>query len=173
MLVNKFGCDPKDPTASGTRWSLYAYGLQLAADPTATKPYPDTTFGKLAMSLFKDIGPTISTYLCKNADTATGAAPVGQPMCDTLYANWYNTNDKLTKCVLASLQPKTSAENQNCQSFETQYLGYTNTLKSLTLAGIDPANRLGEVKARTEVFRYVYDYQYVPSIKEGGFVDGF
>jgi hypothetical protein len=178
MLVNTYGCNPDDPTSSGSRWSMYAYGLQLAKEAkldtggSYTVTYPDTIFGKLAMSLFNDIGTTINTYLCSGTLDG-GSAPVGQPACGNLYANWYNTNDKLTKCVLASLQPKTSSQDQNCQSFETQYLAYKSALDALALSGTDPANRLGEVKSRTEVFRFVYDKQYVPSIPAGGFKDGF
>jgi hypothetical protein len=176
MLINK-GCS--NPTSgSGSRWSLYAYGLKLAKDSgidsngAPVVEYPDTTFARLVLSLSKDLTDTIARYLCVNADPGGNVAPVGQPMCSSLKADWDNTAAKLERCVLASTDPKRSSENQNCQSFESQYLGYKTYLDSVVLSGEDPANRLGEVRARTDVLRYVYDSQYKPTIPATGFTDG-
>lgn len=175
MLINK-GCE--NPTSgSGTRWSLYAYGLQLAKDLVTTTSgtvveYPDTIFARLVLSLSQDLTDTMARYLCVNADPGGNVAPVGQPMCSNLQASWANTASKLQNCVLASTDPKQSSQKQNCQAFESQYLGYKSDLDAIVLSGDDPANRLGEVRARTEVLRYVYDTQYVPSIPATGFTDG-
>lgn len=181
MLVNKPGCDPQDPPGAGTRWSMYAYALQMAEEkvPNRTNPavietrYSDSILAKLTLSLFKDLGETIDTYACVDRDGGTGA-PISATACSNLQANWFNTNDKLTKCVESSTQPLNSTEIRACNAFEVQYQPFKalvdGLMKSSTAS--DPANRVGEVKARLEVFRYVYDSQFKPSIPPNtGFED--
>jgi hypothetical protein len=47
------------------------------------------------------------------------------------------------------------------------------TLKATKRSGDDPANRWGEVQARTQIIRWAYDEQYKPSIPtDGYFKDG-
>jgi len=169
MLVNKAGCDPVDPPAAGTRWSLYAYGLQMAQDIPATgmaaARYSDSILAKLTLSLFEDLGETIDNYACLDRDGGTGA-PISSASCSSLQADWFNTNDKLAKCVESSTEPLNSTEIRACNAFEVQYAPFKALVDGLTKSpsASDPANRVGEVKARLEVFRYVYDYQFKPSI---------
>jgi hypothetical protein len=182
MLVNTYGCDPLDPPVAGTRWSLYPYGLKLAAElvPNRQNPsqlevrYPDSVFARLVLSLFKDLGATIDDYLCFDRDGGNGA-PVSASQCSTLKSAWLNTNDKLTKCVESSTEPMNSTEIRACNAFETQYAPFATLVNGLTRpTGVtDVANRVGEAKARLEVFRYVYDTQFKPSIPPAtGFIDG-
>ena len=178
MLVNKDFCTPQDPPAAGARWSLYAYGIQMSKEqvPNRTNPavletrYSDSIFAKLVLSLFADLGETIDTYLCVNADPGGVGAPVAS--CGTLQQAWDNTADKHQKCVESSTEPKTPSGIQTCQAFEIQYASFSSIVDALVPTGSDPANRVGEVKARKLTFRYVYDRQYVPSIPALGFIDG-
>jgi hypothetical protein len=170
MLVNSDGCDPTDPPLSGTRWSMFAYGLMMTPDlddptaPTGVR-YSDSILAKLTLSLFKDLGETIDTYACLNNDGGTGV-PVSATDCTNLKAGWFNTNDKLTKCVESSTQPLNSTEIRTCNAFEVQYAPFATLVNGLLKAptASDPANRVGELKARLEVFRYVYLSQFQPSI---------
>lgn len=182
MLVNTYGCDPNDPPVSGTRWSLYPYGLKLAAElvPNRQDPsqlevrYPDSVFARLVLSLFRDLGATIDDYLCFDRDGGSGA-PVSASQCSSLKSAWTNTHDKLTKCVESSTEPMNSTEIRACNAFETQYAPFATLVNGLTrpMGVTDVANRVGEAKARLEVFRYVYDTQFKPSIPPGtGFIDG-
>lgn len=179
MLVNTYGCDPLDPPISGSRWSLYPYALKLAAErlPDPASPgqfvvrYPDSIFAKLVLSLFNDLGKTIDEYLCFDRDGGNGA-PVSASTCSSLQANWVNTQDKLQKCVESSTEPLNSTQIRTCNAFEVQYEPFRAQVTGLMPASLDLANRIGEAKARLEVFRYVYDKQFVPSIPPQGFNDG-
>ncbi|HET7202672.1 MAG TPA: hypothetical protein VFI92_04835 [Steroidobacteraceae bacterium] len=179
MLVNKTGCDPLDPPAAGTRWSLYGYGFKLAPervqDPDTGEievRYPDSIFARLVLSLFQDLGATIDDYLCFDRDGGTGA-PVSAATCTSLQESYDTTLDKLIKCVESSTEPMNSTEIRACQAFETQYLAFASLVGSLTPNALDPANRIGEGQARLlEVFRYIYDEQFKPSIPITGFIDG-
>jgi hypothetical protein len=179
MLVNTDGCEPQDPPLAGTRWSMFAYGLGMAPDrddpstPTGVR-YSDSVLAKLTLSLFKDLGETIDTYACLNNDPGGTGAPVGATDCTNLKANWFNTNDKLTKCVESSTEPLNSTEIRTCNAFEVQYAPFAALVNGLVKSptASDPANRVGELKARLEVFRYVYDSQFKPSIPaDTGFND--
>jgi hypothetical protein len=66
-------------------------------------------------------------------------------------------------------QPKQSAGDQNCQAFVSQLNNFENTLDGAMLFGMDPANRKGELKARTLVIRHLYEERVVPSIPADGF----
>jgi hypothetical protein len=180
MLVNSVGCKPEDPPAAGTRWSMFAYGLMMAPNldevtPTGTiVRYSDSVLAKLTLSLFKDLGETIDTYACLNNDPGGTGAPVRASDCTSLKAEWFNTNDKLTKCVESSTQPLNSTEIRTCNAFEVQYVPFAALVNGLAKSptASDPANRVGELKARLEVFRYVYDSQFKPSIPaDTGFDD--
>jgi hypothetical protein len=128
-------------------------------------------FAHLVTSLADGLGETQDKFVCYNVDAGTGGAPLSSSSCSTLQSAWLNTRDKLDKCVDASTHPKTSAGAQNCQSFEMQFASYVSTLKSQPRQGSDPANRIGELIARTDVLWHVYKTHFVPSVPDGGFLD--
>lgn len=173
VLVNRDGCF--NPTSgSGGRWSMYAYGLELMPDKRDTSNalvYPDSVFAHLVTSLADALGETQDKFVCYNVDSGTNGAPLSSTSCTALQSSWLNTRDKLDKCVEASTHPKTSAGAQNCQAFETQFAGYVSTLKSQLRQGSDPANRIGELVARTDVLWHVYATHFLPSVPDGGFID--
>jgi hypothetical protein len=187
MLVNT-SCE--NPTAgSGTRWSLYAYGLMQATCVTGnvvtnTTYQCRTSFVDLTSKLFDDLERARVLTACANVDgnPPTGGAGSGWPLsaatCSALAADWANARDKLNKCLDATQQPKNSSLNQNCQAFESQFTQYQNELNSAVVNGAvvgglqtgDVANRLGELRARLKVFWHVYHDQMLPSVPAGGFV---
>jgi len=180
MLVNKDTCVPDDPPAAGTRWSMYAYGMQLAKERVPSRTdgaigsrYSDSIFAKLVLSQFNDLGATIDTYLCVDRDGGT-VSPATAQACGDLQGAFPVVLDKLVKCVESSTEPLNSTEIRACNAFETQYEPFKSSVDALVKSptATDPANRVGEVKARLEVFRYVYDRQFKPSIPPGtGFAD--
>ena len=190
VLVNT---DCENPTSgSGTRWSLYAYGLmQTACTVDNTVPEPDdlpyqcnTSFVDLTSRLFDDLERARALTACRDVDRnpkypdGSPRPPLTGATCASLASNWANARDKLTKCLDATQQPKISSLSQNCQAFTSQFTQYKNVLNAAVVNGAiddndvqtgDVANRLGELKARVKVFEYVYKYQMLPSVPAGGF----
>jgi len=181
MLVNT-SCS--NPTAgSGTRWSLYAYGLMQSACATGDAVTPTTyqcrtSFVDLTSKLFDDLERARVLTACANVDgNPNGLPPLSAAKCSALAADWANARDKLNKCLGAIQRPKKSSLNQNCQAFNSQFTHYQNELNSAVVNGAvvggvqtgDVANRLGELKARVRVFLHVYQDQMLPSVPPGGF----
>ena len=92
--------------------------------------------------------------------------------CDQLLKDWVVTYPKLSKCIDATDKPKSSAGNEACQGFETQFAPFKQFVYGLPESpASDPNNRVGELKARVMIFSATYDNQFTPSIKTGGFTD--
>jgi hypothetical protein len=168
MLTNK---DCFNPTkGAGTRWSMYAFNLQLAESDEAdnfgvvkyTHAAPRRYLGNLLKSLYDDLLEAQTKLACSNVDEIgdTGALPTAPPLatgvCSNLQSNWTGTKDKLFKCIDAAIDPKVSQLDQNCQAFNTQFPGYESYVAGLNPTGDDPANRVGELAARLEVIRHVF-----------------
>jgi hypothetical protein len=169
------------------RWSLKPYNLEItpctfngdpqdvwASDgscPVGGPELPDdAVFAKLVLSLYDDLHAALNQLACSDADGG-GAAPLSSASCSTLDATWLNGKDKLDKCWAATQLPKTSAGDQNCQAFLTQFTSFGNTLAGAPVVGPDPANRKGELQARAATLLHVYQQRFVPSIPAGGFVE--
>jgi len=158
-------------------FSLVAYGLEIAYDGQ------DDVFARLVVKLFQDLKTTQMQLACpagvdREADDTTPASdPLTDAQCSTLNSVLLNAEDKLTKCVTATQQPKTSAVDQNCQAFNSQFSSYRSQLNAVppakpvppALAQPDPANRIGELKARSETLWLVYGERFLPSVPLGGF----
>jgi len=163
MLVNTF-CE--NPTSgSGDRWSLYAYGLMLNDTSTGA-------FGVLLDRLFDELEQARKLTACTNfSEDGNVDQPLSPSVCAALAADWTNARDKLNKCIDATKDPKQSAGDQTCQAFTSQFEAYRSELKSASInwypvpTGFvaDRANRLGELKARTDVIRYILACQFLPS----------
>jgi hypothetical protein len=121
-------------------------------------------------SLNSDLETIRKDFACTQADPVPsgGIAPLGKSVCATLGKIWSSGKLKLDKCIAATFQPKASASNENCQSFRSQLLNYQTRLP-VSASGPDPANRLGELKARVQVLFHVFDTRFAPSIPPNGF----
>lgn len=158
-----------NPTSgSGTRWSLYTYGLQPAPGPIPARTYLD-----LVVKLYNDLQSTQTQLACNTVDEGGYTAPANPPLysstCSTLDADWLNGKDKLDKCIAATTSPKTSAGDQNCQSFLSQLTQYKNHVNGAARWGDDPANRIGELDSRLQVLFHVFNVHFLPSVPDGGF----
>jgi hypothetical protein len=157
-------------------FSLIAYDLEIAWNPTDDDDQDDV-FARLVVKLFDDLRLTQAQLACPSGvdraatSTLPGSDPLTDGQCATLNSVLLNAQDKLNKCVSATQQPKTSAVDQNCQAFATQFSSYRTQLGDVLAvsAMLDPANRIGELKARAETLWHVYDKRFLPSVPVGGF----
>lgn len=170
MLINA-GCGSIVTKKPG--FSLVSYNLEITPHTSyGTEKVienNDAVFGRLVQKLYADLGRATDELACQPVDVGSGNAPIGPGICSTLHSTWANGKDKLDKCVAATYEPKTSASNQNCQSFLSQFKSFKDTLAIAGPYGDDPANRKGELEVRVDVIQHVYDKRFVPSIPEGGF----
>ncbi len=183
--IENSGCGSTRKTS--TRWSLKPFNLEMTpatfnpdptdnwdgdgataapANPSAPDLVDDAVFAKLVLALFDELGGTLEQFVCP-----AGGELVGVSACTTLRAGYANAKDKLDKCWTATQQPKTSAGNQNCQSFESQLLGFQATVDSLAPNPADIANRIGELQARTIRIIYLNEERFAPSVPNGGYVE--
>lgn len=175
-IVNS-GCG--STKVSGSRWSLYAYNLEMNPDTISyigetryLNTADDAVFAKLVDQLYDDLGDVQSHQVC-GVPPEGDVAPVTGAVCGTLAASWANGRDKLTKCIGASTQPKQSSGDQNCTAFRSQLTNYRSTIEAIPPAvpGRDLANRIGELKARARIVEYLFVYRFLPSIPLQGFCE--
>jgi hypothetical protein len=175
-IVNS-GCG--STKVSGSRWSLYAYNLEMNPDTVSDvgdtrylNKADDAVFAKLVDQLYDDLYDVQAHQVC-GVPPEGDVAPVSGPVCGTLASNWANGRDKLTKCIGASTQPKQSSGDQNCTAFRSQLTNYRSTIEAIppALPGRDVANRIGELKARARIVEYLFVYRFLPSIPSQGFCE--
>ncbi|HET8691306.1 MAG TPA: hypothetical protein VFM30_04190 [Steroidobacteraceae bacterium] len=168
-----------NPTkVSGDRLSLYSVNLEIAPDtwgPTITGTTPkvttanDAVFARLVQALWADLGETKARYACKPADPgAGGVAPIPAPLCETLAAKWRKAKAKINACVKSTFKPPSAAGTTACALAKTLVADFEATLPA-TPTGPDAYNRVGELKARVDVFQHVWDERFLNSLKPGGF----
>jgi hypothetical protein len=170
MLINS-GCGSS--RGSGDRWSLIPFDLGFTPDTfdpatDTVTPNDDAVFAKLLLSLFDDLEQSVNELACMAAD-GQESQPLSDGQCMDFNQQLTNTLDKLDKCIDATKEPKQSSRNQTCQGYASQFGGLQSVVSSLTLAGEDPANRIGEAQARMIVIDNVYTNLFFPSIPDAGF----
>lgn len=171
MLTNT-GCGTS--RMSGSRWSLWAIDLGFSPDTfdetTRTLvPADDAVFGDLLTSLYDDLDQSVNDLACHSADGQM-VMPLDTTACGDFNSALTNTRDKFDKCLDATLQPKKSLINQNCQAYSVQFQTLQNVVTGFTLTGDDPANRIGEAQVRLLVIENIFDNLFFPSIPEDGFL---
>lgn len=130
----------------------------------------DAVLARLVQSLYAELDETRSTFACAKGDgqSASQQPPLSSTACSKLAKLWSSGKQKLDKCVDAALLAKSSAGNENCQSFRNQFDSYKAALPA-TPTGADPANRLGEQFGRWEVIKHVFETRFLPSIPANGY----
>jgi hypothetical protein len=170
MLTNT---DCGSSRMSGSRWSLWAFDLGFSPDTfdgTDISEDDDAVFAKLLVSLYGDLDRTVNELACEPVDgQITMTSPLDKLACDDFNSSLLNTLDKLDKCLEATVDPKQSSRNQNCQAYVSQFQQLQNTVANFTLTGEDPANRIGEIGVRMLVIDNVYINLFFPSIPDAGF----
>jgi hypothetical protein len=163
MLANTDCFNPTVPR--GVRWSFYSYNLEVA-------PNGDSVFARVLDLIYNDLESTRFQLACANADGGD-VAPLASGVCGTLASRWANGRTKLDECILASNSPKQSEAVRNCGAFATQLTNYQSTLNDAVRTGTDPANRIGELKARVAVIFHVFEDHFLLSVPPGGFLDHY
>ena len=181
ILVNS-GCG--STAGGGSRWSAYAYNLELTPSVYAHTPVngvapndpPDDYFAHLVVDLFYDLEDARSMTACQVGGPLDGVVtPTGTQVCSALASTWTNAKDKLGKCLGSSNYPKKSEAVNNCNSFDSQMANYrgildaTPTCTPASTSCADKDNRLGELKARVATIRHVWTDRLIPSIPVNGF----
>jgi hypothetical protein len=170
MLLNGGCFNPTTAPKTGSRISLYAYGMQPKPNPLK----PERTYTDLVAKLFYDLIDTQNRLACTNVDAEVvlDNPPVNPPLrpatCDSLFASWDNARDKLEKCFLATNEPKSSAGDQTCNAFNSQMTNYIGSVEGAARWGDDPANRIGELASRGRVIQHVFNDHFLPTIPPGG-----
>lgn len=169
-LINS-GCGTS--RGSGDRWSFIPFDLGFTPDtfapPDTVAVNDDAVFAKLLLSLFDDLEQSVNELACM-ADDDQVLPPLSDGQCMDFNAKLSNTLDKLGKCIDAAIAPpKDSVLNQTCQGYASQFGKLQSAVSSFTLAGQDPANRIGEAQARMIVIDNVYTNLFFPSIPADGF----
>jgi hypothetical protein len=159
--------------------SMVTYDLQVNPDtyaPSLSSPLNpaltvnnDAVYARLLQSLYDDLKLVQVEFACKVVDDPnSNKAPITNANCNTLTSTWNNGKIKLDKCIAAAFQPKSSASNENCQSWVSQLTNYGNALPATTPSQ-DIGNRVGELKKRIQVLFYVYYNRFQPSIPSDGY----
>lgn len=172
------GC--QNPTkVAGSRLSLYSINLEVAPDtygPTV-KSYKakitvnnDAVFARMVQSLWRDIGEVRAQFVCKQADPAPsgGVAPLSSALCKKLASLWSIADLKVNLCVNSAFYPSGSYQEWIC-GLAAKYVNDFETLLPGTPSGTDPYNRLGELKARVEVFQHIWVTRFLESLEADGF----
>lgn len=169
-----------NPTkVSGTRLSLYSVNMEMVPDTFAPtiKSFSskftannDAVFARLVQSLWHDIGETRASYACKQADPvpAGGVAPLSSTVCKKLASRWAVAEFKVNLCVIANFYPASSYRTWIC-GLARDYVDAFEAALPVAATGPDAYNRLGELKARVDVFQHVWDERFLNSQKPDGF----
>lgn len=181
------------------QWSIKPYNLEptpCTFNPVANDvwqshcDYPvvgdadDAVYAKMLLLFADEYQRTVTQFVCPDApgeellaDDPNNPGDLEDP-CGAVRGQVDNLIDKLHKCWDATMQPKQSSGDQNCQAFDSQLGNLQATLENVSLAGDvsagqpdarDPANRLGELKARAATMRHVFETRFMPSLPDSGF----
>jgi hypothetical protein len=169
-----------NPTkVAGNRLSLYSINLEAVPDtwgPTVTSAHPrvtannDAVFARFVQSLWQDVGDSRANYACKQADPQPtgGTPPLSKTDCGKLASRWSIARFKVDLCVAAAFYPASGYRNWIC-GLAADYVAAFESALPAAATGPDPYNRLGELKARVDVFQHVWDERFLKSLKPGGF----
>jgi len=161
----------------GVRWSAVAYDLEIAHNPTEADDQDDV-FADLLERLFPEIGVTQRDLACRAGVDSADSAPLAPAVCASLDSLLTDASVKLGRCLAAargsdvpSLLPPPAVIDFYCSRFATSFKSYRDALALIPPGDPDedPANRIGEIKLRAEVFEHVFVERFLPSVPPGGF----
>ncbi len=166
MLTN-VGCI--NPTrTSAARLSLLPYNLEISPDtygPTVLHPFNasltvgnDAVFARLLQSMYTDLGEVLDVRACPLL-TST--------QCRNLQGTYALGRLKLELFVAGAFLPKNIVSQTLCSLFSSVLTSFRSALPTTPAA--DAANRIGELKTRSDAIRHVFDTRFLPSIPNKGF----
>jgi hypothetical protein len=154
-----------------------AYDLEIAHNPTEADDQDDV-FADLLERLFPEIGVTQRDLACRAGVDSADSAPLAPAVCASLDSLLTDASVKLGRCLAAargsdvpSLLLPPAVIDFYCSRFATSFKSYRDALALIPPGepDEDPANRIGELKLRAEVFEHVFVERFLPSVPPGGF----
>lgn len=167
------GCGSSRGTNFG--FSLLPYDLEITPDTSSGTTRvihgDDAVFARLVHKLYADLGDITANYACKTADSSNPAdsPPISSGLCSTLMQYWTHGEEELDECLEDAFETRWHSDNRDCQDFESQFQGFKGILAVAGPNGPDPANRKGELAARSKVIDYLFRTRFLPSVPAGGF----
>jgi hypothetical protein len=165
-------------TRSGVvRWSVVGYDLEIAYNPTS-KDDRDDVFAVLLERLYPELASTQRDLACKARVDSTDSAPLAPSTCAMLDPLLEEAGTRLARCIASTrngeapqLLPPPAVFDWYCGRFLTSFRRYRDALALLPpgTPEQDPANRIGELKARAETFEHLFVERFFPSVPPRGF----
>ena len=161
----------------GVRWSAVAYDLEIGHNPTEGDDQDDV-FADLLERLMSELEVTQRDIACRAGVDSPDSAPLAPAVCSSLDALLTDASVKLGRCIAAargsgtpSLLPPPVVIDYYCDRFATSFKAYRDALALIPPGepDEDPANRIGELKLRGDVFDEMYVERFLPSVPPGGF----
>jgi hypothetical protein len=161
----------------GVRWSAVAYDLEIAHNPTPADDQDDV-FADLLERLMAELEVTQREIACRAGVDSPDSGPLPPAVCSTLDTLLTEASVKLGRCLAAargsgkpSLLPPPAVIDFYCSRFATSFQAYRDALALIPPGepDADPANRIGELKLRGDVFDETFVERFLPSVPPGGF----
>jgi hypothetical protein len=161
----------------GVRWSAVAYDLEVAHNPTEADDQDDV-FADLLERLMAELQVTQRDIACRAAVDSPDSAPLSPAVCSSLDALLSDAAVKLGRCLAAargsgtpSLLPPPAVIDYYCSRFATSFKAYRDAVALIPPGepDEDPANRIGELELRGDVFDEMFVERFLPSVPPGGF----
>jgi hypothetical protein len=144
------------------------YGPQSTSNTLSVTENNDAVFARLVESLYDDLNRSRSQLACTTIDGGS-SAPLGSPICSDLASKWSTGKTLLNSCVSAAVNGQSTTTTNNCNAFRNQLATYGSTVGALSPSpSNDPANRIGEQKARVATLTRIFNERFVPSILPKG-----
>jgi hypothetical protein len=144
------------------------YGPQSTSNTQSVTEKNDALFARLVETLYDDLNRSRGQLACTTIDGGT-SPPLSSGVCSDLASKWSTGKNLLNSCVSAAFSGTSATTTSRCSAFRAQLVNYGGALPaSIALTTTDPANRLGEQKARVATLTRVFDERFVPSIKLKG-----
>jgi len=144
------------------------YGPQSTSNTQSVTENNDAVFARLVESLYDDLNRSRAQLACTRFDGGA-SPPVGSVECNDLASKWSTGKTLLNSCVSSAFSGQSTTTTNNCNAFRTQLAVYRTTVGALSPnPSNDPANRIGEQKARVATLARIFDERFVPSILPKG-----
>jgi hypothetical protein len=161
----------------GVRWSAVAYDLEIAHNPTEGDDQDDV-FADLLERLMSELQVTQRDIACRAGVDSPASAPLPPAVCSSLDTLLSDASVKLGRCLAAargsgtpSLLPPPAVVDYYCSRFATSFKAYRDAVALIPPGepDEDPANRIGELELRGDVFDEMFVERFLPSVPPGGF----
>ena len=144
------------------------YGPQSTSNTQSVTENNDAVFARLVEALYDDLNRSRAQLACTAFDGG-GAPPLASPDCNDLASKWSTGKTLLNSCVSSAFSGQSTTTTNNCNAFRTQLAVYRTTVGALSPNPLnDPANRIGEQKARVATLTRIFEERFVPSILPKG-----